>query len=115
VGAVRDPASHQSEQRARLGRGPAARLDAEPVSAAAGLAADLVVPLEADLLVPPEADLLAPLVPLARPLASLPVLRQPPLPAPERVLPEPNQPSSRPALSLLSSWVPVAARSPASL
>jgi hypothetical protein len=43
--AARRLAPHQSERRAPLGRGLAARLAAEPASAAAGLAADLLVPL----------------------------------------------------------------------
>ena len=102
MAAARDPVSHQSERQARPGRGLAAHLVAELASAAAELQADLL-----GVLVP-----LAPLVPL---VASLPVLRQPPLTEPERLLAAPNLPPSRPALSLLSSWVLAAVRSPASL
>ena len=51
LAAARHLAPHQSERRAPLGRGLAARLAAEPASAAAALAADLLVPL-ALLLVP---------------------------------------------------------------
>jgi len=43
--AARHLAPHQPERRAPLARGLAAHLDAEPASAAAELAADLVVPL----------------------------------------------------------------------
>jgi hypothetical protein len=102
VAAARDPVSHQSERQARPGRGLAAHLVAELASAAAEPQADLL-----GVLVP-----LAPLVPL---VVSLPVLRQPPLPEPERVLAAPNPPPSRLAPSLLSSWALAAVRSPASL
>jgi hypothetical protein len=93
--AVRERAPHQSEQRVLLGRGLAARLAAEPGSAAAKLAAEL-------------------LVPAARLVATLPVLRRRPPPEPERVLPVRPRPSLWLPLSLLSSLVPAAARSPAS-
>jgi hypothetical protein len=99
VAAARDPASHQSERLARPDRGLAAHLVAERVSAAPELRVDLV-----GALVPP--------VPLA---VSLLVLRQQPVPEPERVLAAPNLPPWRPALSSLSSWVLAAVRSPASL
>ena len=105
MAAARDPVSHQSERQARPGRGLAAPLVAELASAAAELQADLL-----GVLVP-----LAPLVPLVPLVVSLPVLRQPPLPEPERVLAAPNPPPSRPAPSLLSSWALAAVRSPASL
>ena len=45
VAAVRHLAPHQPERRARLGRGLAARLVAEPASPAAVLTAELLVPL----------------------------------------------------------------------
>jgi hypothetical protein len=102
VAAARELAPHQLGQRERPGREPAAHLVAERGSAAAEQRADLL-----GALVP-----LAPLVPLVE---SLPVLRQPPLTEPARVLPAPNLPPLRPALSLLSSWVLAAVRSPASL
>jgi hypothetical protein len=115
VAAVRDPASHQSERRARLGRVPVARLVADQASPAAELGADLAVPLRADLPVPLQADWLVPLVPLARRVASPPVLRQAPLLEPQRVLPAPNRLPLRRALSLLSSWEPAVVHLPASL
>jgi hypothetical protein len=59
LAAARHLAPHQSERRAPLGRGLAARLAAEPASAAAALAADLLVPLA--LLLVPLALLLVPL------------------------------------------------------
>ena len=91
---VWDRAAHQCGRRAQLGRAPAARLDAEPPSAAVELPAHLV--------------------PLARLVASLPALRRRPPPEPERVLPARHRPSLQLPLSLLSSSAPAAARSPAS-
>jgi hypothetical protein len=103
---VRDRASHQSGRRAQLGRVPVARRAAEPPSAASGLPAHLV--------------------PLARLVASLRVLRRRPSLEPARVLPARYRPSlglllpgrHRPSLwlllSLLSFSAPAAARSPAS-
>jgi hypothetical protein len=79
------------------------------------LQADLPVPLQADLPVPLQADLPVPLVPLVRPVGSPPVLGQAPLPEPQQVLPAPNLPSLRRALSLPSSWGPAAVHSPAFL
>ena len=59
VAAVQHLAPHQSERRARLGRGLAARLVAEPASPAAVLAAEPLVPAAEPLV--PAAELLVPL------------------------------------------------------